>query len=267
MVDDPTILSQSFEVLAVRYGTATMSATAAYHHYEVLGQPDRPLELGYYVWLARNSHSTVLVDTGFSQSEGARRGRRMLIDPREALARLNVRPADVSHVIVTHAHFDHIGNLEQWPGALIAIQEDEVSFWESTVAEAPAIRAFADRHALSSLAAARRAGRVALLGGDATILPGISVRLVGGHTPGQQVVIVETEHGDVVIASDALHLYEEMALGLPFNVFCDLPGVHRAYSLLRRYQDAGALVIAGHDPGVLGSARGVALDDHAIVFR
>ena len=90
-------------------------------HFELYREPDRELALDYFVWVARNADRTVLVDCGFNEGSGARRSRTMLCPPVEALRRVGVGAAEVSQLIVTHGHYDHIGNLLSFPAARIVV--------------------------------------------------------------------------------------------------------------------------------------------------
>jgi glyoxylase-like metal-dependent hydrolase (beta-lactamase superfamily II) len=81
---------------------------------------------------------------------------------------------------------------------------------------------------------------------------GVDVVDVGGHTPGQLVVLFRTDHGEVVIASDALHYYDEMRLDRPFTHVADLPAMYRGFERLRDLTaEEGRLLVAGHDPEVM----------------
>ena len=74
-------------------------------------KPDGPIEMDYYFWVLRSADTLRLVDCGFDPDAGRRRGRTLLIDPIEALSRLAIAPEDVREIIVSHAHYDHIGVL------------------------------------------------------------------------------------------------------------------------------------------------------------
>ena len=80
--------------------------------------------------------------------------------------------------------------------------------------------------------------------------PGIRAITVGGHAAGQQILIVDTDRGPVVLASDAAHLYEELALRRPFAIAVDIRQMYEAYDLLRSMEADGAIVVPGHDPAV-----------------
>lgn len=77
----------------------------------------------------------------------------------------------------------------------------------------------------------------------------MSVTRLGGHTPGQLMVQVNSVVGEVVLASDAAHYYEELEYDRPFNLFTSLPDMYRAYDIVRDLATRPQTrVIAGHDP-------------------
>ena len=85
-------MSEQYEVLAVRYGTRQASAAEVFLNYHVYHEPDRPLGMDYFFWVARNPARSVVIDTGFSPAGGAARGRTMLMDTVPALRRGRDRP-------------------------------------------------------------------------------------------------------------------------------------------------------------------------------
>jgi hypothetical protein len=77
--------SEAYEVLAVRYGTRKTSAADVFLSYPVYGEPDRPLGMDYFFWVARSPSRTIVVDSGFSPEGGAARRRTTLMDMVTAL--------------------------------------------------------------------------------------------------------------------------------------------------------------------------------------
>jgi glyoxylase-like metal-dependent hydrolase (beta-lactamase superfamily II) len=249
------------EVLAVRYGTVLTSRSGTFQRYEQYGEPDAPLRMDYFFWLVRAHGATVLVDTGFAAEVGRRRGRTCLTDPVRALAGLDVAPGDVDHIVVSHLHYDHIGNLASFPAATLSVARTELDFWTGDGPAGTGCADLAEPDEIGWLAGETRRGRVTLVDGDAEVAPGITVRLAGGHTPGQLVTAVGTGAGRVVLASDAVHFYEEMRRGRPHRFVLDEPAMRAAYAWLRAQERDGALVIAGHDPEVTARFETVATLD------
>jgi glyoxylase-like metal-dependent hydrolase (beta-lactamase superfamily II) len=249
------------DVLAVRYGTVQTSRSGTFYQYEQYGEPDAPLRMDYFFWLIRGAGATVLVDTGFAAEVGRRRGRTCLTDPVQALAELDVKPGDVDHIVVSHLHYDHIGNLSAFPAATLSVARPELDFWTGAGPAETGCADLAEPEEIGWLAAETRRGRVTLVDGDAEIVPGVQVRLVGGHTPGQLVASVRAGAGRVMLTSDAVHFYEEMRLDRPHRFVLDEPDMRAAYAWLRAQEQGGALVIAGHDPEVTGRFETVATLD------
>jgi glyoxylase-like metal-dependent hydrolase (beta-lactamase superfamily II) len=98
---------------------------------------------------------------------------------------------------------------------------------------------------------ARQAGRVRPIARTAEIAPGVRAIDVGGHSPGQAILTVSTAAGEVVLASDAIHFYEELELDRPFGVFADLREMYAAYDVLRDLEAEGRVLVPGHDPEVM----------------
>jgi glyoxylase-like metal-dependent hydrolase (beta-lactamase superfamily II) len=240
------------EVLAVRFGHRVTTRAETFLNYHLYGEPDAKMDLDYYFWVIREGDGAVaLVDTGFAPAVGDRRRRTWTTTPADALPALGIDPASVGTVVVTHAHWDHIGNLRQFPAAQIVISRAEYDFWTGPVARRAQFAAHAEPDELAHLETVSREGRLTLITGQHQVRPGVEATEVGGHTPGQLIVSVATANGTVVLASDALHFYEEADLDRPFAILADLPGMYRAYDVLTSLAaQPRTWLVAGHDPAV-----------------
>ena len=249
-------MKTGYEVLAVRYGARTASKSDSYLNYHVYGEPDVEFPMDYYFWVVRNGERTILFDCGFGAEAGRRRGRTLLVDPVTALTALGIDAATVTQLVVTHAHYDHIGNLQSFPAAEIVIARREFEFWTGPYAGRIQFAHSTEPDELDRLAAAAAQGRVRMVDDTLDLAPGIELVVVGGHTPGQLVaqVAVHDEAGGpgaVILAADALHFYEELERDRPFFVVADLLDMYRGFDTLREMsEDPGRLLVAGHDAEV-----------------
>ncbi|WP_026150870.1 N-acyl homoserine lactonase family protein [Streptomyces prunicolor] len=242
----------TYEVFAVRYSTRTATRSELFHGYPLYGEPDADTPFDYFFWVARNASRTVVIDCGYEATVGVRRKRPLTITPADALAEFGIAVADVPQLIVTHAHFDHIGNVPDFSAAEIIMSRSELDFWRGAYGQHLQFKAFVEPNEVEHLVSAAEAGRVTAIGTQHSPAPGIETVVVGGHTPGQAVVIVSTADGPCVLASDAVHLYEEIERDRPFHVASDLLGMYRAFDQLREMLESpGAVLVPGHDPEVM----------------
>jgi glyoxylase-like metal-dependent hydrolase (beta-lactamase superfamily II) len=241
---------RSYDVQAVRYATLHAPRSDLFYRHGAYGEPDAETEMAYWFWLLRDDQHVVVVDTGFDPEVGARRGRTCLLPPVEAMRAFGVEPSSVSHVVVTHLHYDHIGNLDAFPQATLIVPRRELEFWTGPMSARFQFGSHVERREVDLVSRAAAEGRVRLTEGTDEILDGITAITVGGHSPGQQITVVRGTTGDVVLASDAVHFYEELELERPFAVIHDLEQMYVAYDVLKGLAAAGATVVPGHDPEV-----------------
>jgi glyoxylase-like metal-dependent hydrolase (beta-lactamase superfamily II) len=104
-------MQPEYEVFALRYGTRE----ARRHEHFIGGDPhDGPMPMDYFVWLAKNADRAVVIDIGFTAESGGKRGRALLRDPIDSPTLLGVSATDVQDVILTHMHYDHVGNFHKF---------------------------------------------------------------------------------------------------------------------------------------------------------
>lgn len=237
-----------YEVYAIRYATATRNEAELF----VGGDPHHGgLAMDYFVWVARNDLHTIVIDTGFDMAAAHKRGRQLLVEPGAGLRSLGVDCAQVRHVIITHLHYDHAGNLPLFPQARFHLQDLEMAFATGRHMAHPF---FAHAYELEGVLAMVRlayGARVQFHDGDAEIVPGITVHHVGGHTHGLQVVRIWTRIGWVVLASDATHYLANMAAGRPFPIVADVMQMFAGWQRLRELASHPDFIIPGHDPLVM----------------
>jgi glyoxylase-like metal-dependent hydrolase (beta-lactamase superfamily II) len=250
---------EPFEVYAIRY--ATVERTAAENF--MGGDPHKTgARMDYFVWLARSPSRTFVIDTGFNEAAAQRRGREFLRSPIEGLRLLGVNAAEVRDVIITHLHYDHIGNFDLFPLARFHLQDKEMAYASGRYM---ANAFFSHGYEVDEIVAMVHnvyAGRVVFYDGDAELAPGISVHHVGGHTKGLQVVRLWTRVGWLVLASDACHYAVNMNEGQPFPIVVDIGQMVDGWRRIRQLADDPRHIVPGHDPIVmkLYHAPGAALE-------
>lgn len=237
-----------YEAYAIKYGDRVGTRGKIFVH----GDPhDAPLGMDYFVWVIRNAERIIVVDVGYGQAEGERRGRTFLRCPAESIKLVGGDPDTVEDVVITHMHYDHAGNLELFPKARFHIQDEEMSFVTGRAMTHKGLRHSFVLGDVQQMIAMLYGDRVIFHDGDEELAPGITLHHIPGHTRGLQAVRVHTKRGWVVLASDVAHYYESITDGTPFltheNMFQMLEGFKRLRTLAADDQH----IVPGHDPKVL----------------
>src|SRR3954469_16228271 len=120
--------NDTYQVSIVKFGTRSTVKSDVYLNFHIYKTADEPVDMDYFFWVIRNGQRTVVVDTGFSRHGGEVRNRTFLIEPAAAFAALGVDPGEAPEVLVTHAHYDHIGNLDLFPESNIIMARAELDF-------------------------------------------------------------------------------------------------------------------------------------------
>jgi glyoxylase-like metal-dependent hydrolase (beta-lactamase superfamily II) len=238
-----------YEVFALRVGSNSQRTARENFFFDACcGPPGLLMPLDYYFWVIRNAQHTVVVDTTFPMSTAVRRQRQMYRSPAEALALLDIDPATVRDVIITHLHWDHAGSTDLFPNARFYVQDEELRFCTGSSMRHHYVRKTYELDDVLSAVKLLYGERLVLHRGTAEIVPGVTVHQVGGHTPGSQVVRVPTRRGHVVLASDSAHLWANIRGRRPFPIVHDVAQMLDAFEAIETLADSDDHVIPGHDP-------------------
>lgn len=240
----------NYEIYAIRYAKQDLRDEG---HMFIGGQHGKMIQgLDFFTYALKGGGRTWIVDTGMTAVQAKRMGRNydFLCRPSEALKRIGINAATEPDVILTHAHFDHVGTLEDYPKARFHIQDEEMIHVTGRDMTHKPFRLAYHEEDVKALIDLIYAGRMTFHDGDVELAPGIEFILVGGHARGQAVLRVHTARGWVVLASDAVHVYDETDEERPFAIFYDLPGMLEGYRRINQLAGHRDLLIPGHDARV-----------------
>lgn len=179
------------------------------------------------VYLVRAGDRTILYDFGHV-------GRRMKLTA--ALGRRGVHPDDIDTIVASHAHWDHLQNIDMFTNARILIHGDELDYAGNPHPDDPATPPWS--------AAILDRTRVVAVGDGDEVCPGIRVMHLPGHTPGSIGLGVETAEGLSVLTGDAVASGPDALAGETLNVFWD---VEQADATNRRVVKLADVIYPGHD--------------------
>jgi glyoxylase-like metal-dependent hydrolase (beta-lactamase superfamily II) len=208
-----------------------------------------PLELGGF--LVRTGDRDVLVDCGAGRRSEPENGRLLA-----SLRGLGVSPADVTDLVFTHLHFDHVGWATE-EGAVVfpnATYRCDSRDWEYFCG--PEADESLSQSIFKSMTAIERLGPVAsqleTWSGDTSLAPGIDARAAPGHTPGSNVIVLSSGGSRALLLGDVAHCPVELldsewaALG---DVDQRLARTTREV-WAREMEGTGVVAAAAHFPGM-----------------
>ena len=243
-----------YELYAIRYATNPRRRRVENLMWVAPDDPhDAPMPMDFFVWAAVSPSRTVVIDTGADERTCAARGHQFLRCPTDGLGGLGIDAADVQQVVTTHLHWDHAGNLGSFPDAQLHVQSTELAHASGPCMARRFLRRPCDPEQVAAYIRRAYAGRVTFHDGAEEIAPGLSIHAAGGHTPGMQVVRVNTRRGQVVLTSDAVHYYENLDAENPFPVLVSTIDYVETLHRLGELADGRDHLVPGHDPLVLAS--------------
>lgn len=229
----PSIDAPHWRVYALEYARSDdLPATRL-----VQGAPDEErVAMSWYFFVAVGQGVVLLIDCGTDAlvSDAGRRAAWRVsraVGVPEALGRVGLRPRDVTDVVLTHHHWDHVGGLRHFRRARVHMHTRE---W---------------RRVSSRLRAPfERAGRARLFSSAHRALwPGVAVRVAGRHTSHQLQVQLRCRSQDWALVGDAAYLYRNIERREPVAVSAD--PAENVRDVQRAVEEFGVeRVVPGHDP-------------------
>jgi glyoxylase-like metal-dependent hydrolase (beta-lactamase superfamily II) len=238
-----------YEVYAIRYATSP--------NYRLSGlvegaDPGGRVDIAMTVWLVRGNGRTILVDCGFHRDRFTRGvPMRDYVKPSEAIAKVGLKPEDVSDIVITHAHWDHAGGADLLPNATVWIQKDEYTYYTGEAWQQARTHGGIDPDDMAVLLQRNTQGKLRLVPGDAQeIIPGVTCYTGGRHTYASQYVGVNTKAGTIVLASDNLYLYQNLEQHRPIAQTLDRESNLKAQERMLKIAGDPRRIVPGHDPKV-----------------
>jgi glyoxylase-like metal-dependent hydrolase (beta-lactamase superfamily II) len=236
-----------YSIQAIRYATVPDVPVAEL----VMGGPKgEKVDIAMVVWLIRGAGRTILFDSGFHRDTFTKDyPMRDYLRPDEAVKTAGVQPDAVTDVVISHAHWDHLGGIDLFPKAMIWIQKDEYRYYTMEAWQPGGDHGGIDPEDVKELLQLNTEGRLRLVGGDdVEIFPGIRAYTGSRHTYASQYLRVD---GDppFVLASDNCYFYLNLSSHLASATFSDADHPANITQQARMISLAGSpdRVVPGHD--------------------
>jgi glyoxylase-like metal-dependent hydrolase (beta-lactamase superfamily II) len=237
-----------YSIQAIRYASLPGFPVSAL----VMGAPaGEKMDIAMVVWLIRGGGHNILFDSGFHREAWLKSFPMAdFARPDEAVRAAGVKPEEVTDIVISHAHWDHMGGIDLFPKATVWIQKEEFRYYTGEAWQAGGQHGGIDAEDVRELVKVNTEGRLRLVDGDnVEILPGIRAYTGARHTYASQYLRVEG-NPSFVLASDNCYLYRNLAEHKASATFSDEDQPANIKNQARMIELAGSAdrVVPGHDP-------------------
>ena len=236
-----------YSIQAIRYADSPGDSVADL----VMGAPKaEKVDTIFAVWLIRGGGHNVLFDSGFHREKWFKEWPiKNYLRPDEAVKLAGVQPEEITDVVISHAHWDHMGGIDLFPKATIWIQKEEFRYYTGDAWQPGGKHGGIDADDAKELVRLNTEGRLRLVNGDdVEIFPGIRAYTGGRHTFASQYLGI-AGNPPFVLASDNCYLYRNLAEHKASATFSDEDWPANIKNQERMIRLAGSVdrVIPGHD--------------------
>jgi len=235
-----------YSIQAIRYASAEDEVAGL-----VMGAPKgEKINIAMVVWLIRGGGHNILFDSGYHRDTFLKYfPSTEYIRPDEAVKLAGVQPEEITDVVISHAHWDHMGGIDLFPKAVVWIQKEEFRYYTGEAWQPGGNHGGIDAEDVKVLVQLNTEGRLRLVDGDnVEILPGIRVNTGARHTYATQYLRVEG-NPTFVLASDNCYLYRNLTEHKASATFseADWPANLKNQERMIRLGGSADRVIPGHD--------------------
>ena len=205
------------KITAVDYGESTLPEKMIFRG----GDPAKALPITFTVYLLQDGDRSILVDAGCETMPGF--DMKEFCGPVKALERLGVAPEDITDLIITHAHHDHIECAKYYKNAIVYIQKNELTKSKNHLDKSKEIISFDT---------------------EISVTENVKAIKIGGHSKGSSIVEIYGFEKIYVISGDECYLRRCIDERIPTGSSVS-PEQSKAF--IQKYSDEKYKILYCHD--------------------
>src|SRR5580692_3421422 len=236
----------NYSMEAIRYASAEDEVAGL-----VMGAPQgEKINIAMVIWLIRGGGHNILFDSGYHRDTFLKYfPSTEYIRPDEAVKLAGVQPGEITDIVISHSHWDHLGGIDLFPKANVWIQKEEFRYYTGEAWQPGGNHGGIDPEDVKELLRLNTEGRLRLIDGDnVEILPGIRVYTGARHTYASEYLRVGGNPA-FVLASDNCYLYRNLTAHAASATFSEADHAANIAAQVRMIELAGSAdrVVPGHD--------------------
>ncbi len=211
-------------------------------------KPDS-LKMCFMVWLIKGSGKNILLDAGYILTDSALKvNTNGYIRPDVAVQKMKINPGDITDIIISHPHWDHISGIGLFPKATVWMQKDDFDYFVGTAWQKDGQNFGFHKEDVQQIVNVNLQGRLHLIKGDnLEIIPGIRVFIGSKHTYESEYVQVTTGKEKIILASDNIWFYYNFDNLLSASLTFDTTGYINQMRRMKTLVSDVKLIVPGHD--------------------
>lgn len=215
------------KIFVIKYGETTLRESYIFSG----GRRDVMLPISFVIYLIQDGERNILVDAGCNDGAGFEMVR--FQKPSVILKECGVSPADVTDIIITHHHHDHIEAVKDYPNAVVYMQKDEYELGKTYLLQGMRVELFDDFKEVAE---------------------GLKVLKIGGHSEGSCVVICCCQDKEYLFCGDECYVKACIENQIPTGTSWN-PNVSEKF--IQTYGTESYEFLLFHDPDILNGRLGV----------
>jgi hypothetical protein len=239
------IAQTQYEVYAVKYSAAIHDSTITKHEKD-------SVNIDFMIWLIKGNGKYILMDAGYLYSVESAKNFDMIDDlrPDSTLQKNTLKPEEITDIILSYQHLDHINNIDLFPNAQVWVQKDDYTFFTTAAWQKGGVNSEFNRKEVKKLIDVHSAGRVTLFEGyNKEIIDGLKI-FPGSRNPSlPQYALIKTSLGNMALASDNIWIYYNSDFVTPapsFRTF-DANGYIKAMQKMQMLVNDEKLIVPGYE--------------------
>ena len=205
------------ENIPIEYGKSVLPESWIFQN----GAENKLRPIIFRVYLIRTENRLILVDAGCETMPGF--DMKDFIGPVKALQNIGISPEEITDLIITHAHHDHIECAKYFKNAALYIQKDEYEAGKGYLAENLNIRTFDE---------------------EMLICDGIKAVQIGGHSKGSSIVEITDSGKKYIIAGDECYMRDCLVKQIPTSISYNS---EKSRDFIQKYGREEYMVLLCHD--------------------
>ena len=205
------------KIIPIEYGRSVLGE----HMIFANGNEKKEREIVFKIYLIKTDKKIILVDAGCETMPGF--VMKDFIGTLQALKNIDIMPEDITDILITHSHHDHIECVKYFPDSLIHIQRDEYESGKEYIPDDFNVNIFETEFSVSEH---------------------VKILKIGGHSKGSCIVEIKKDGKNYIIAGDECYIRECLTKKIPTGSSYDCQA---SMEFIEKYSDNMYTVLLCHD--------------------